>query len=241
MRYAILSDIHGNLEALRAVLEDIENQQVDKIVCLGDVVGYGPAPNECIQLIREKADVCLMGNHDYAAIGKEPIEFFNKYARQAIVWTRRRLTPDALAYLKERPFEYIEDDITFVHSSPYRPEEWIYIISARDALPHFNYLQTRICFVGHSHVAIGVAKDDRHFWTWVADGETLRADARYIINVGSVGQPRDSDPRACYGVYDAESGRFTFRRLEYDIEATQRRMAEFHLPPYLIDRLKVGR
>jgi len=241
MRYAIISDIHGNLEALKAVLQDIKDQQVDKVVCLGDVVGYGPAPNECVQLIRENADVCLMGNHDYAAIGKEPIEYFNKFARQAILWTRRQLTPENLAFLEERPFTYIEGDVTFVHSSPYRPEEWIYIISARDALPHFNYMQTRIAFVGHSHVAIGVAKDEHHFWTWVENGEQLHKNARYIINVGSVGQPRDGDPRSCYGVYISEEDVFYFRRVEYDIEATQRQMQEQHLPAYLIDRLKVGR
>ena len=241
MRYAVISDIHGNLEALKAVLSDIESQNVDKIVCLGDVVGYGPWPNECVELIRERADVCLMGNHDFAAIGREPVEYFNSYARRAILWTIRQLTPESLEFLKQLPFEYIEGDVTFVHSAPYRPEDWTYIISERDALPQFNYLQTRICFVGHSHVAIGVGWKDNRFWSWRVNGEELQPDARYIINVGSVGQPRDGDKRAAYGVYDSERDEFEFRRVEYDVWATQNRMKELGLPQYLIDRLTVGR
>ncbi len=241
MRYAIISDIHGNLEALKTVLADIEKQNADKIICLGDVVGYGPAPNECVELVRKHADICLMGNHDFAAVGKEPLEYFNAYARDAILWTRRALTEESLQYLSERPFMYIEDDLTFVHSSPYRPEEWLYILSARDAASQFDHLQTEICFIGHSHVAIGFARRDSDFWLLMDPENHLNEGARYIINVGAVGQPRDNDPRASYGIYDADAREFVFRRLEYDVQATQKQMEKLGLPRYLIDRLQVGR
>jgi|Deesub1362B_J571_1020462.scaffolds.fasta_scaffold03337_6 predicted phosphodiesterase len=242
MRYAILSDIHGNLEALQAVLRDIEQQGVDKIVCLGDVVGYGPNPNECVDVIREKAHICLMGNHDYAAIGKEPIEYFNPYARDAILWTRRQLTGDNLAFLRDLPFLHIDGEITFVHSSPHRPEDWTYILTPRDVYHQFNFMQTPLCFVGHSHVAIGFARRGDDLWILLEDEHRLEDhEARYIINVGAVGQPRDQDPRASYGLYDSGQRTFQFRRIEYDIEAVQKQMEEAGLPQYLIDRLSYGR
>jgi len=242
MVFAIFSDIHGNLEALKTVLEDIEKQNVDKVICLGDVVGYGPFPGECVELVRKTADICLMGNHDYAAIGKEPLEYFNSYAREAILWTRKRLSAGHLQYLKSLPFVHIDGDITFVHSSPHRPEDWTYIITPRDAYPQFEYLQTRYCFIGHSHVALGFARRNKDMRVLLEDIQHLNdAESKYILNVGAVGQPRDQDPRASYGIFDAEEKRFEFRRLEYDVQTTQQEMRKLGLPRYLIDRLMYGR
>lgn len=241
MRYGIFSDIHGNLEALKAVLEELDRRQVDMLICLGDLVGYGPDPNECIELVRECADVVLAGNHDYAAIGRVDTTYFNLYARQAVDWTARALTPESRAYLESLPLKEEIDDFTVVHATPEDPERWDYLTSIGDALRNFSTFRGQACFIGHSHVPIIVAL--------LANGECtverstpfkFREGERYIINVGSVGQPRDTDPHAAFATYDDEERVYELCRVPYDIEATQRKILDAGLPFFLAERLERG-
>lgn len=241
MRIAIISDIHSNLFALQAVLADIDHHQADKIICLGDVVGYGPSPNECTELIKERADICLMGNHDWAVLGNEDLAYFNSFAREAVLWTQARMSPEAKEFLKMLPFIVVEDECTYVHSAPFEPQAWTYVLNRNDAIFQFSVMQTQLCFVGHTHVA-GIFREKNDSYDFlIEDGIQIDDQSKYIINVGSVGQPRDYDARASYGIYDGERKSFEFHRIPYDIESTQIRMQEERLPAYLVDRLSYGR
>lgn len=241
MKIAIISDIHANLVALEAVLADIESQKPDQIVCLGDVVGYGPRPNECVDLVREKTDVCLLGNHDAVAIGKDSVETFNPYAREAVLWTQGVLSEASRNFLVDLPLFYNGRDYTYVHGSPDKPDAWNYITNIGTAQDQFSSFDTQVCFVGHTHVA-AVFTESRTIQLKKPD-EKLIFDKyeRYIVNVGAVGQPRDYDPRASYGIVNTEENYFYFRRNEYDIEETQSQMTEAGLPMYLVERLTDGR
>src|SRR3990172_12337150 len=152
MKYAIISDIHGNLEALESVLDDIERRKVDSILCLGDIIGYGPNPNECVELIKSKAKIILAGNHDYAPLGKIDISYFNPWARSAIEWTRGELSEESVEFLLSLPLKAEIDGFTIVHATPYHPQEWNYIITIGDAIKNFPEFKNQICFIGHSHV-----------------------------------------------------------------------------------------
>ncbi len=241
MRVAIISDIHSNYVSLEAVFCDIDQQNVDQIICLGDIVGYGPAPNECVDLVRERADVCLMGNHDAAAAGLDSIETFNVFAKDAILWTQKVLTEMTRDYLSGLPFVHTSPDAVYVHSSPDRPEEWNYIVSVYDAQNQFLHFGAQVCFVGHTHV--GVIFVQNQFSHKISREKTreLNQNERYIINVGAVGQPRDYDSAASYGIWDTDSNKFVYRRIEYDIPQTQFQMEQAGLPQYLIERLGDGR
>lgn len=241
MRIAIISDIHSNLIALEAVFHEIEQLWIDKIICLGDVVGYGPAPNQCVNLIKEKVDICLMGNHDWAVLGRENLAYFNTFAREAVLWSQKQINNETEAYLRNLEFEYREENCTFVHSAPFEPQAWTYVLNKNDAQIQFNYLHTQICFVGHTHVAGIFSKKNKIVNFVIEESIKIEDDTRYIINVGSVGQPRDFDPRASFGIIDTENKFFEFRRIIYDIESTQFTMEKFGLPQYLIDRLAYGR
>ncbi len=240
MRYAILSDIHGNLEALRAVLDDCADR-VDAVLCLGDTVGYGADPLPCVELIAERAQAIVGGNHEYAVAGRLGMEWFNRYARAAAEWTQERLDEDHRAYLGALPLLSEVDDATLVHASPAQPEEWDYLMTAEDGFAAFPYFATRWCFVGHSHVpgawSLGSAGPEHH-----PGGGPLRSERgrRYIVNVGSVGQPRDRDPRAAYAVWDVEAGRTQIHRVGYDVGAARRKIVEAGLPRFLADRLTAG-
>ena len=241
MRIGIISDIHSNLEALRSVLADLKEKSVDRLVCLGDVVGYGPQPNACVELVQDFADDAVLGNHDAGAIGKTPVQQFNPYARIAIQWTREVLTPENYRFLSELPMMVILDDGTFVHASPGHPEEWEYLTECHGAKPEFDAFRTHLCFIGHSHVPVAFCREKNRVWR-VRDQQLLiQEEIRYIINAGSVGQPRDGDPRACYGIYDTRTAQFEYFRVPYDITRTQMEMREAGLPDFLIRRLAVGR
>ncbi len=241
MRYGFISDIHGNLEALTAVLDDFRGRKIDEIVCLGDIVGYGPDPNACVALVRENARYTVLGNHDSAAIGKTTLQYFNLYARQAIEWTREALDADAYSYLSSLPLKIIVDDMTLVHSTPDHPEEWNYLFDTRDAIRNFEYFRTRLCFIGHSHRPVAFFHKNERYWPVEDRTLLIQPDMRCIINVGSVGQPRDGDARACYGIYDENKREFRYIRVPYEIEKTQEKMRKANLPDYLIQRLFVGR
>ncbi|MEA3409033.1 MAG: metallophosphoesterase family protein, partial [Candidatus Eisenbacteria bacterium] len=190
MRYAIVSDIHGNYEAFTAVLDVIDGMDLDGIVCLGDVVGYGANPNEVVELARARADVTVRGNHDEAAIDPAAEAYFNSWAVQAIRWTRGELSSENLDYIRGLAYEALLPDVRLVHASPGEPEKWRYILSPQAATREFSTFEESFCFVGHSHVPMIVLRTEAGT-SELLDGEiALPAGARVLINVGSVGQPR---------------------------------------------------
>jgi diadenosine tetraphosphatase ApaH/serine/threonine PP2A family protein phosphatase len=244
MRYAILADIHANLEAFTAVLDDIgEKGDIEEIWCLGDVVGYGPDPHRCIEILGQCKHICIAGNHDMAAIGKVDTSYFNPLAVAAINWTAEQLTEDDVKYLEELPQTKQQGDFTLVHGSPMEPL-WEYIISAGIALRNFTYIDTTYCLVGHSHVPMAFMKDKDTGCKPVAltpgIGLALGKN-KMIINPGAVGQPRDGDPRASYAIYDSERRMVHLYRVDYNIEATQKKIMERGLPVILASRLEQGR
>jgi len=240
---AIISDIHGNLSALEAVLEDAG--AVDQIWCLGDVVGYGPEPNECIELLRARNALCLPGNHDHAALDQLDLADFNTEARRAVLWTRGQLTPENRDFLRALAERRVEGDFTCVHASPRHPI-WEYVVSVAIARVNFAHFTTRACFHGHTHVPIVFQlKADTSCQALLPSVEyPLRlGDApgsRWMINPGSVGQPRDGDRRASYAILDTDQNLVEYRRVLYPIEETQRKMQQHNLPPRLITRLSYG-
>jgi len=242
MLLALISDVHGNLEALSAVLEDINKQPVDRIYCLGDVVGYGSEPSLCLELVTKNCDIKLMGNHEYAVLGLEMIDSYTYAAQTSAEWTRRQLTDYDFSIIADFEMERTFDDIYFVHASPFKPDQWHYILSPEEAAIAFEHLKASICFHGHSHIPLifsevsGNQPRKRIGHSFIPD-----RDNRYLVNIGSVGQPRDNDPRACYVTFDTDEREISFHRVEYDIKTTQKKMAQAQLPEMLIDRLAVGR
>ena len=244
MRYLIISDIHANLAALEAVLEDADG--FDAVWCLGDLVGYGPDPNECVERIQALDAVTVVGNHDCAALGQLSLDQFNQDARTANAWTRERLTAEARAYLESLPKRLEKGDYTLVHGSPREPT-WEYILDVERAIANFEHFDTRFCLVGHTHVPGAFIQDresDRYGVVVSPYPGSMPLDEshlRLIINPGSVGQPRDGDPRASYAIMDTDDGAWHQLRVDYDIEVTQERMRSVGLPHRLIKRLEVGR
>lgn len=240
MRYAIISDVHSNLEALEVVLFELEKESPDQTLFLGDIVGYGPDPNECINKIKEVADIVLIGNHDHAAIGLTDISYFNPYAREAIEWTIGELTEERKTYLSHLPFTESIDDMFLVHSTPKRPKDWNYIFTLEDVIENFEYFSQRVCFIGHSHVSVIITMDNSGRLDVLKDEVTIEKDHRYIINVGSVGQPRDGNPDAAYVIFDKGRSSVSIRRVSYNYRKTQEKMKKAGLPDYLIERLAKG-
>ncbi len=236
MKIAIVSDIHGNLEALTKALELIDEIGVDEMVCLGDVVGYGPDPDDCVNIIRERSKVVLMGNHDYAVLDTDSTENFNPVAKQAVFWTQNHLSKDNLEYLRQLPYKFTSDDILFVHSTPNEPEKWDYIFNWDDALEQFEFLKEKLCFVGHTHIPQIFYPDASMPLT-----ENLRKEDKYIINVGSVGQPRDGNCQLSFGVFDTDEWRYEQVRSDYDVQQTSQKIRDRGLPVFLADRLLRGR
>ncbi|HHJ53270.1 MAG TPA: metallophosphoesterase, partial [Caldithrix abyssi] len=199
MKIGIISDIHANLEALQTALNFLSNR-VEQIYCLGDVVGYGPNPNECVDLVREQCSLVLMGNHDYAAIGKANIEYFNEFARIATFWTQNQLTPRSKQYLEMLPFTHQTDEFVMVHASPTNPAHWYYVLSAEEARIEMQAFVQPVCFIGHSHVPVVYSLNG----TLRQEMVKFEQNGKYIVNVGSVGQPRDRDARSSVVIYDQE-------------------------------------
>lgn len=241
MRYAIFGDVHGNREALDAVLRDMEQARVDRRLCLGDIVGYGADPVGCLRGIRDLGIETVQGNHDSAAVGETPLDYFNPFAKRAVEWTAGRLGAEDAAWLKGLPLVRDCGGFTLVHSSLACPREWGYILDYEAAQRCFGLLSSRACFVGHSHVPLVFMEHDGAVTVRRAATAAIEHAARYIVNVGSVGQPRDGDPRAAYGVYDEGSGTVELRRVEYDIRAAQRGIVDAGLPEFLAVRLEAGR
>lgn len=258
MKVLVISDIHGNLAALETVLKDAQGRGYDEIWCLGDVVGYGPDPNACIErlaALEPQLTVRLAGNHDYAVLGKEiNVEDFNPEAQKAVLWTRAQLTDETRAYLDTLPGQAVQrGPFMLVHGSP-RDPVWEYVLSPRIARENFEEIPDfRCCLVGHTHVptmfSYRVDRRDgqtfgrclQHRLTPGPPDVTLAFDqVRLIVNPGSVGQPRDHDPRASYALLDTETRLWTYVRVEYPIEETQHRMLAAGLPERLINRLSFG-
>jgi diadenosine tetraphosphatase ApaH/serine/threonine PP2A family protein phosphatase len=242
MLVGIVSDIHSNVVALDAVLRDMG--PVGALWCLGDVVGYGPNPNECIDCLvaQPHLDACLTGNHDAAVLGKVSVADFNAAAQQAVLWTREQLTAGSRQFLAQRPSSLVADgEFTLAHGSP-RDPIWEYIIDTGVARANFACFETPVCLVGHTHVpaVFAVGGDGRVHLLRHGTRLALRGEQRYIVNPGSVGQPRDGDPRAAYAVFDSEQGVLEFRRVAYDIAETQQRMRAARLPARLVERLDYG-
>jgi predicted phosphodiesterase len=243
VRYLILSDIHSNLAAFEAVLADAG--QFDAIWCLGDVIGYGPQPNECIERLKEFPHTCVAGNHDWAAINKLDISAFNPDARQACLWTRDQLTTDNWEYIESLPEKLVEDSFTIVHGSPRHPV-WEYISHPSVAAANLSDFDTPYCLFGHTHIPVVFA--------CLSTRAPKKCDAlamplndpvplgkqRWLINPGGVGQPRDGDPRASYIILDTEAKTIEHRRVDYPIEETQRLMIAQRLPERLATRLTFG-
>jgi len=241
MKYAIISDIHGNLEALDTVLTEIDKQNVDSIVCLGDIVGYGPNPNECVDKVREVAEVSLAGNHDYAPLGKLDLSYFNPWARDAIRWTADELSESSIQFLLELPLKLEMNGFTIVHATPEQPAEWNYILTIGDAARNFSEFNGQVCFIGHSHVPMVVSLDQEgEYLVQKENPLKIEDEMRYIINVGSVGQPRDLNPRASFAIYDNEEKKYELFRVEYNINETQSKIRKSGLPEFLAERLELG-
>ena len=243
MHYAIIGDIHANLAAFTAVLDDIERRgRVEKVWCLGDIVGYGPDPHECIELLCQTNHVCVAGNHDWAAIGKVDTAEFNPDAAAACHWTAQQLSSTDVDYLKNLPLTIEEGDFTLVHGSPREPI-WEYLISTGIAKENFTYFGSQFCLVGHSHVPLVFGYSESGACSssqFLPEIKLALGRNRLIINPGAVGQPRDGDPRASYAIYDSEIGQVRLYRVPYDIRATQDRMVAHGLPMRLIARLNSG-
>jgi diadenosine tetraphosphatase ApaH/serine/threonine PP2A family protein phosphatase len=240
MRLAILSDVHGNLQALERVLVDVGARKPDAMVCLGDFVGYGASPNECISILRPRIESAVAGNHDLAACGRIKLGYFNQDAALAARWTTEHLTPENLQYLRALPFVSRWRDAMLVHSSPSEPEEWRYVLSPGDAAIEMESCDQGICFIGHSHYP-GTFELDGPSVRYTRDEiVTGRPGCRYLVNVPSVGQPRDGDRRAGYMFFDDDGPRFEHVRLEYDIPAAMACIRDAGLPPLLAERLQWG-
>lgn len=242
MRILIISDIHANLTAFQAVLDDARGEW-EYVWCLGDVVGYGPDPNECVEVLRGLPHLCLAGNHDWAALGRLDIRTFNPDARKAVNWTRETLTPENTAYLDDLPTTFVIGDYTLAHGSPREPV-WEYILEPLVAALNFPHFETPYCLVGHTHQPVTY-----ELLSEQGDVEAIMPTYRHqrhlngrrqIINPGSIGQPRDQNPNAAYALLDMDTNTWEYRRVAYDIPAVQRRMRANDMPERLIARLEHG-
>ncbi len=239
MKYGLFSDIHGNLEALRAVLDALKGEGVDKYICLGDIVGYGANPRECLKLIKDLNPLAIAGNHDYAVVNLTDLSYFNSNAKEAILWTQNQLKEKEKKFLSALKLVHNFPNFTIVHATLKAPEEWRYILSTYEARENFQLLTTPLLFAGHSHIPI-VFEGNAHYRYDFRKTVNLEEGRKYIINIGSVGQPRDGDSRASFALYDTESHMVHIRRVEYDINGAMRKIIEAGLPKILAWRLSQG-
>jgi predicted phosphodiesterase len=243
MRRAVISDIHANLEALQAVLERIKEQEVEEILCLGDSVGYNADPNECLDILRSMNVTCVLGNHDASAAGLEEPEDFNPLALTAVLWTRERLTPDNKQFLADLPRERKSGSLLLFHGAIHDTDR--YLLYREDAVENFRLLaetpEVTIGFFGHTHIRAALSSQKGVIsFQLVPEELKVQSGHHYLINPGSVGQPRDGDPRASFLVYDDRRARITFHRVAYDIRACQEKILRAGLPPQLAERLAWG-
>lgn len=237
MRIALLSDIHANLEALEAAAAYLDGRDIQKIAVLGDTVGYGANPNECMEWAFGKADIVLMGNHEKAVFDPEVREWFNPEAKMAIVWTEQIMSPALKEKLRDLAYVRLEPAASFAHGSLHDPEEFHYLTRFQDAEASFRRMESRVCFVGHTHVPCVFCELTRTAESLKPGLKALEAKGRYILNPGSVGQPRDHDPRLSFGIFDEGKNTFEIVRLEYDNLKAAAKIRRSGLPFFLADRL----
>ena len=242
MRYGILGDIHANHSALETVLGCFREAGVDRLISVGDVVGYGGSPRECIQLMRELDVTVVKGNHDAAVVKEIDVRYFNQFARAAVEWTVEHLSTEDLEWLRALPLQADLEHCTVVHATLHQPERFDYIQSVEDADPSLDEMGAAVCFAGHTHVPVTILRlNDDPRTAYTVDRELELTDVRQAFcNVGSVGQPRDEDARAAYAIYDSEAAHLAIHRVEYDIERAAARIREAGLPGVLADRLFHG-
>ena len=240
MRTALFGDIHANLEALEAVLADAGTQGIHEYVCMGDIVGYNADPAACLEKVRAMDCATIKGNHDEDASGDHSLESMNPVAAAALEWTRGQLDPEQRQWLRRLRMVRQVSDFTVVHSTLDQPANWNYVTNRFQAMANFSYQFTRLCFHGHTHVPRVYVKTDKVAEV-PSDSIAIEENAKYFINVGSVGQPRDGDWRACYAIYDSDTQIVSFRRVEYDIAAAQRKILAAGLPEVLAERIAEGR
>lgn len=242
MKYAICSDIHGNQEALKKVLHEIDAiKDVELYICLGDIVGYGADPESCIDISRERFDLIIAGNHDYAVAGKTDITYFNSAAKEAVLWTRNKISSQSLEFLSGLPLVESVDGFQIAHGTLHNPGQWNYMLSGREASMDFREMKEKLLFVGHSHVpAVFIERGSEILISQESNIEIER-EYRYIVNPGSTGQPRDGDPRASFVIYDSENEMVKYFRVEYDIEKAQKKIRNAGLPEILASRLSMGK
>jgi putative phosphoesterase len=232
MKYAIISDIHSNLEALTKALEIIDQRSVDEIICLGDIVGYCANPNECIALIRQRCSTVIKGNHDEALLNESITTHFTKDARSAIVWTRKQINEEHISYLRTLPFSIKKENVLFVHASPCYPEQWKYIFEEITAANAFQCFSEALCFIGHTHTPA--------IFSTAGRVNMITKDKRYLVNVGSVGQPRDRIADLSFSIFDTDTWSYENIRSPYDVEAAVHKILNSELPPALGHRLYIG-
>jgi len=238
MIIAVFSDIHANLEALAAVVADARREGAGRFACLGDVVGYNADPVACIDLVRELPCLpCIRGNHDEMAAGDRALLGINAQAFAAMTWTRRQLDPERRAWLGGLPLLHEEPDAAYVHASLDAPQDWHYVHDTQEAAANFAHQSRRVCFIGHSHQPGGWCDDGQGVSVGRGDSFAFAAGERWLVNVGSVGQPRDRDPRASYALYDVDGGDVRLRRVAYDVAAAQAKILAAGLPEQLARRL----
>jgi diadenosine tetraphosphatase ApaH/serine/threonine PP2A family protein phosphatase len=240
LRYAVLGDVHGNLQALEAVAEEVRRLDVDRVLNLGDVVGYGASPGACLDLLEDLDATGVAGNHDWAVLGKMSVEYFNSDARDSVEWTRNELTERHMSMLRRLPLQRCVDGVTLVHSNPFAPEYFDYIQTHYDVQLTFDSMSTHVGFVGHSHVPVMFANTVPVSCFLVQEYEVEEV-TRIVVNVGSVGQPRDLNPQASYAVYDTDEGKVTMHRVDYNVHAAAKLIEDAGLPPTNAARLSMGR
>ncbi|MCZ7635018.1 MAG: metallophosphatase family protein [Verrucomicrobia bacterium] len=240
MKFAIIADIHANLEALQVVLADARNEKVTHYACLGDVVGYNANPKECLDIVREMGMPCVKGNHDEYCSSEGNLDGFNPAAALAVQWTRNQLTAEDRQWLRDLKYMRLVTSFSIVHATLDAPQRWGYVFDKLAAAASFTYQNTSVCFFGHTHVPVAFVRD-----SLVRGGSyskfRVEPGKKYFVNVGSVGQSRDGVPKATYALYDLDSQTIELRRLDYDMPATQAKIIAAGLPARLADRLAVGR
>ncbi len=232
MKYAIISDIHSNLEALQKAFTIIDARKVDEVICLGDIVGYGANPNECVDIVRGRCSAVVLGNHDEAVLNTSRAQGFNPIARKAVEWTAEHLTDESRKFLSSLPMVEKKENILLVHSSPSAPESWDYIIDADDAVSAIRHFDEKICFIGHTHVPGIFSHRGR--------SNSISIDEQHLVNVGSVGQPRDGNPMLAFGIFDSTRWEYELIRSEYDIQSASEKIVKAGLPRQLGYRLMYG-
>jgi len=241
MRYGIFSDIHANLEALESVLAAYQDQNIDCYLCGGDIVGYAADPNQCCQLVEQHAQNSVAGNHDYGCIGAVSMDYFNQVAKEAVIWTKSHLDKKNSSYLKSLPLVFKNKDLTLAHATLDEPGDFNYLFDGFTAWKNFRIQDTPVCFVGHTHVpGVFVYKNKKDIEYLKQDEIVISKRNRYIVNVGSVGQPRDGNPLACYCIYDSTKARVLIKRAKYNIKKAKKKIIQAGLPRFLAERLGAG-